>query len=105
MSPTSSQQLLVFGLECQYFGCYLSDPDYGEYKYTFPTATCTFPAQSSVQLLPTKSTFPLLSSMQPVKPMTYTPQILSSVVLDNPSKTNANSTGKLPGNSMRESKE
>ena len=105
VSPTSSQQLLVFGLECQYFGCYLSDPDDGEYRYTFPTATCTFPAQSSVQLLPTTtSAFPL-SSMQPVKPMTYNPQILSSVLLDYPSKTNANSTGKSPGNSMRESKQ
>ena len=83
VSPTPSQHLLEFGLECQYFGCYLSDPDDGEYRYTFPTATCTFPAHSSVQL-PTTTT--------------YTPQILSSVVLDYPSKTNANSTGKPPGN-------
>ena len=99
VSPAPSQH--PFGLECKYFGCYLSDPDDAEHIYTFPTATCTFPAraQSSVLLLPT--TFPTLSST-PVKPTSQ--QMLNSVVLDNydyPSKDSANSTGMYPGRRVR----
>ena len=88
MSPPSNQHPSEFGLECQYFGCYYADPDDALYIYTFPTATCTFSA-------------PVLSSTL-VKPPTYTPHILSSVVLDYPSNINANSTGKQIGKREKE---
>ena len=88
VSPPSNQHPSEFGLECQYFGCYYADPDDALYIYTFPTATCTFSA-------------PVLSSTL-VKPTTYTPHILSSVVLDYPSNINVNSTGKQIGKRERE---
>ena len=98
VSPPTNQHPSEFDLECQYFGCYYADPDDAPYIYTFPTATCTFSAQSRVQSLPTATyASPVLSSTL-VKPTTYSPPY--SVVLDYPSNINANSTGKQIGKSI-----
>ena len=94
VSPPSDQHPSEFGLECQYFGCYYADPDDALYIYTFPTATCTFSAQSRVQSLPTATyASPVLSSTL-VKPTTYSPYT------DYPSNINANSTGTQIGKSI-----